>query len=219
MGMNELFSEVTLSRKTFRLVTRDIEIYHADSIDEIVDRIPEEEFIKDERFPYFFAIWDSGVVLANVMLESVYGIEKKTILELGAGTGITGVSLATGGARVIFTDYEEFSLELCARNCVANGIENYDVQLADWREFPTIDEPIDIVVAADVLYEKKQVEPLYQTVKSYLDKGTPVYLADPNRGHIKAFLELVRQGDYNIKTLTDGDSKFGRVNIYQIERK
>jgi len=211
---------IPLKSRVFSFKTKDITINYTDSIDSIVNEMTQEEFGEDERFPYYITIWDSGPVLATWLIENIENIDTMTILELGSGTGVTGVALATAGCRLIFTDYEEYSVELCARNAIQNGIKNYDCLTADWRNFPDIDEKIDMVVCSDVLYEEKQVIPLYSVIKKYLKLNTAVYISDPQRGHINTFIDLLQKDNFSVKPVyqkINGVTPFKTITIYEIK--
>ncbi len=222
--MDEIFSGVKLKSKQFCCGDKTFKIDYSDDLDAIIDQMTNEQFEKDERFPYFFAIWDSGVLLAEYILRNLKSLKGKTVLELGAGTGISGIALGLNSdCRVIFTDYEEYSCRLCRHNCEINDLHDFDTIAADWRDFPEIDENIDIVICSDVLYEKKQVLPLFNVLNNFLQKGLPVYLADPGRAYIGQFLQLVKDNGYSIKISKEKDVKENKLlsetNIYLIENQ
>jgi predicted nicotinamide N-methyase len=224
MEMKDIFSNVKLKSKQLSCGNKKFKIDYSDDLDSIIDQMTNEQFEKDERFPYFFAIWDSGVLLAEHILNDIPALQEKTILELGAGTGISGIALAiNSNCRVIFTDYEEYSCRLCRHNCEINNLHNFDTVTADWRDFPEINENIDIVICSDVLYEKKQVAPLFNVLNSFLQRKIPVYLADPGRAYIGQFLQLVKDSGYSIKASKEKDVKENKLlsetNIYVIENQ
>lgn len=222
MGMNEIFSNVKLKSKQFCCGNKNFKIDYSDDLDAIIDQMTNEQFEEDERFPYFFAVWDSGVLLAEYLINNSLSLQGKTVLELGAGTGVTGIALAMNvDCRVIFTDYEEFSCQLCHHNCEINNLNNFATLVADWRDFPEIEENIDVVICSDVLYEKKQVAPLFNVLNAFLQKKIPVYLADPGRAYINDFLSLVKDAGYSIKASKEKDMKENKLlsatNVYVIE--
>ena len=50
------------------------------------DLIREEDFVKDERLPYWADVWPSSIVLASKLME--LNGRGKTALELGCGVGL-----------------------------------------------------------------------------------------------------------------------------------
>lgn len=224
MEINEIFSNVKLKSKEFYCGNKSFRIDYSDDLDAIIDQMSNEQFEQDERFPYFFAVWDSGILLAEHIIDSCANLQGKTILELGAGTGVCGIALAANeNCRVIFTDYEEYSCRLCRHNCEINNLHNFDIIAADWRKFPDIKENIDIVVCSDVLYEKKQVIPLFNVLDKFLQNKIPVYLADPGRTYINNFLQLVKDAGYSIKMSREEDKKENKLlsatNVYLLENQ
>lgn len=224
MEINEIFSNVKLKSKEFRCGNKSFRIDYSDDLDAIINQMTNEQFEEDERFPYFFAVWDSGILLAENIISTSPNLSGKTILELGAGTGVCGIALAVNeNCRVIFTDYEEYSCRLCHHNCEINNLHNFDVVTADWRNFPIIKENIDIVVCSDVLYEKKQVVPLFNVLNKFLQNKIPVYLADPGRAYINDFLQLIKNAGYSIKNSVEKDRKSNNLlsgtNVYLIENQ
>jgi predicted nicotinamide N-methyase len=81
------------------------------------------------------------------------------VVELGCGLGVPSLVAAARGAAVTATDWAEDAVELLGRNAAQNGLQ-VRVEVRDWRE--PWDERFDLVLAADVLYEHRNVEPLVE---------------------------------------------------------
>ena len=86
----------------------------------------------------------------------------KAIIELGCGTGISGISLLVANvdtpSTVTFTDFDKPALDLCRRNCESNIDEQsrYSIQQLEWgSSLPEGIVPVsfDTVIATDVLYD------------------------------------------------------------------
>jgi predicted nicotinamide N-methyase len=94
---------------------------------------------------------------------------------------------ALGGADVLATDADEEALELLERNARENGlsVETARVQWEAPREL-VARGPFDLVLAADVLYERTSVAALVSLLPRL---GGEVWLADPGRPAVEAFLE------------------------------
>lgn len=219
MRLPDKYHQLELKNRIIRTKLRDIIIHYTDNIDSIVDSMSADDFGDDERFPYFLNIWDSGPVLSEYIIQSYEDLKGKTVLELGSGTGVAGVVIATSGCRIIFSDYEEYSLELCRKNAVANGIKDFKTILGDWREFPDLSEKIDIVVCSDVLYEKKQVIPLSNIVKRFVLTGSTAYISDPGRGHIENFLDILKGADLKTELVYEHKNQvtdLRNIKVYKI---
>lgn len=135
--------------------------------------------------PYWSILWRSGVALAR----ELDGVARRglRVVELGCGLAVPSIVAARAGADVLATDASSDALSLVARNARANGVR-VETALVDWAEPEALIRraPFDVVLAADVLYERDSVAPLL----SLLPRLTrEVWLADPGRPAADAFLE------------------------------
>ena len=135
--------------------------------------------------PYWSVLWRSGVALARE-LDGV-AIRGLRVLELGCGLAVPSIAAARAGAAVLATDACGEALELVARNARANGVR-VETATVDWAEPDELvgRAPFDLVLAADVLYERAGVAQLL----SLLPRLAPeAWLADPGRPGAGAFME------------------------------
>jgi predicted nicotinamide N-methyase len=117
--------------------------------------IDEDAFADDEFLPYWAELWPAGLALARALPSRLAGA---TVVELGCGLGVPSLVAATRGAAVTATDWSRDAVDLLRTNAERNGIR-LEVRVADWREFGG---SFDLVLAADVLYERRNVEPLVE---------------------------------------------------------
>jgi predicted nicotinamide N-methyase len=170
--------------------------------------------------PYWSVLWRSGVALAH----AVAGAELAglRVVELGCGLGVPSLAAARAGARVLATDAEPEALELLDRNARENRLE-VGTACVDWRAPDALVArgPFDLVLAADVLYERSAVGPLLALLPRLAGE---VWLADPGRPAAEAFLAAARErwsvatepaGGIEIHRLTNADERRsdGRVGI------
>lgn len=149
--------------------------------------IDEREFARDEFLPYWAELWPSGRALAD----HVAGLELDgcDVLELGCGLGLPSLIAATRGARVLATDWAGDAIMLLSRNAARNALE-LDAELLDWRDpemYPT--RRFDVALAADALYEQRNVEPLLCCLAATLAPNGRALVADPGRRHAASFPE------------------------------
>ena len=123
------------------------------------DLIDEEAFARDEFLPYWAELWPAARALAAA-LPDVDGLR---IVELGCGLGLPSLVAAARGAVVTATDWAEEAVQLLRRNADRNGID-LRVERRDWRE-PSV-ERFELALAADVLYERRNVEPLVERLST-----------------------------------------------------
>src|SRR5216117_1918624 len=67
------------------------------------DLIKEEDFVEDERLPYWADIWPSSTILAAQILSRP--AKNKRLLELGCGLGLATTAAMAAGYEVRATDY------------------------------------------------------------------------------------------------------------------
>lgn len=132
-------------------------------------------------------VWRGAFLLADLILSQPTTFRGATVLELGAGTGLTSVVMATVAKTVYCTDVGEDLLSMCQKNVTLNrhlmepaGGE-VRVRLLDWlrhdlctdadAEFGwTEDEVADlhdnttIIIAADVCYDDDLTDALFRTL-------------------------------------------------------
>jgi len=145
--------------------------------------ISEQEFARDEFLPYWAELWPSALALADVVAgRDVAGLD---VLELGCGLGLPSLVAGRDGARVLATDWADEALALLRANASCNGVA-LETRRLDWRE-PGELGTFDLVLAADVLYERRYVDVLAELLPRL---GREVLLADPGRPFLRPFLEL-----------------------------
>jgi predicted nicotinamide N-methyase len=147
--------------------------------------------------PYWSVLWRSGVALARELSNAP--LAGRRVIELGCGLGVPSLVAARAGADVLATDGEVEALEMVSRNARENGLEVETARFA-WDDEPELGR-FDLVLAADVLYERSSVALLLSLLPRL---GAPeVLLADPGRPAAVAFLEQARE-HWTVET-TDRD--------------
>ena len=135
--------------------------------------------------PYWSVLWRSGVALARELCGEA--LRDVSVVELGCGLAAPSIAAARAGAAVLATDACRDAVTLVARNAQLNDVR-IETATVDWAEPERLVRraPFDLVLAADVLYERASVAPLL----SLLPRLAPeAWLADPGRPAAGAFLE------------------------------
>jgi predicted nicotinamide N-methyase len=127
--------------------------------------IDEEAFARDEFLPYWAELWPAARALASALPADLTGVR---VIELGCGLGVPSLVAAARGALVTATDWAEDAIALLTRNAAANGLA-VRAEVRDWREpwraeSGELDE-FELAIAADVLYEQRNVEPLLERLR------------------------------------------------------
>jgi predicted nicotinamide N-methyase len=115
--------------------------------------LDEQAFAEDEFLPYWAELWPAGLALAAALPP---GLQGRRVVELGCGLGVPALVAAARGARVTAVDWAAEAIALLRENAARNALALEAVH-ADWRAFAG---SFDLVLAADVLYEARNVEPL-----------------------------------------------------------
>jgi predicted nicotinamide N-methyase len=135
--------------------------------------------------PYWSVLWRSGVALARE-LDGV-ALRGLRVVELGCGLAVPSLAAARAGATVLATDACAEALRLVARNATANDVR-IETAIVDWTKPDALvtRAPFDIVLAADVLYERASVAQLLSLLPRLAGQA---WLADPGRPAAEAFVE------------------------------
>jgi predicted nicotinamide N-methyase len=108
------------------------------------------------------------------------------VVELGCGLGVPSLVAAARGADVVAVDWAAEAIALLHTNAAANGLP-VDARVADWRAFGGA---FDLALAADVLYEARNVEPLLGLLPALAPE---VLLGEPGRPAAAEFLRRARE--------------------------
>jgi predicted nicotinamide N-methyase len=145
----------------------------------LADSVDPATFAVDERFPYWSEIWPSSLGLAGYLsrMEIPCGLPA---IELGCGTGLCGVVAALRGARVTFTDYERDALSFARANHALGTGRPGPTRIFDWRD-PPRNLSAGLVLASDVIYESRFIEPFLNALKRTTAPGGMALVAEPWR--------------------------------------
>ncbi|CAN5219096.1 methyltransferase domain-containing protein [soil metagenome] len=149
------------------------------------DLISEEDFARDERLPYWADIWPSSLILAEHVL-AMGGSGRA--LELGCGVGLVTSAALTAGFDVEATDYYGDALAFTRLNSLLNTGVEPAVRHFDWRELPQDLEPVSLLLASDVLYERPYAATVAEVLSRLLTAEGRAIVADPGRMAVTEFL-------------------------------
>lgn len=162
-------------------------------------------------------VWDTAVAMARMFEKR--GVRRGTrILELGAGTGLLGMVLATIGATVTSTDAGSVLETL--QEAASRNASDVHVRELDWTK-PRLDDFVgfDMVVASDVLICEQWALALARVVVAL---GIDVYVGTvSSRDGIKPFLTAVGHA-FQITTLPvdafDPDFASDDIIVFQLKK-
>lgn len=131
---------------------------------------PEETRRILEEPPYWCFCWASGLVLARWLAERPEWVRGKRVLDFGTGSGVAAIAAAkAGAAEVVACDLDPLALAACRANAELN-----DVQLSYSGDFFAEADRYDLIIVADVLYDRANLPLLDQ----FLSRGREALVAD-----------------------------------------
>jgi predicted nicotinamide N-methyase len=164
----------------------DVRVLLPRAAEELID---EAEFDRDERLPYWADLWPSARALTRHLLDRRTPPAGRAV-ELGCGVALPSLALRSVGASVIATDYYDEALDFARANAERNGLPPLPTMNLDWRDPPDA-EPFDLVLAADVLYERRNAEALRDLLPRITRPGGEVLVADPGRVYLGDFRDMM----------------------------
>ncbi len=154
----------------------DIWLLHPANADTLIS---EEDFVRDERLPYWADIWPASHVLAKRLM-SLQG-DGQRLMELGCGLGLASIAAVRVGYDVLATDYYYDALRFARVNVFRNTSYEIATRMVDWRDFPSNLGQFDVVTASDVLYEPANADLIAAAIERTLAPGGVALISDPGR--------------------------------------
>ncbi|KAL9658506.1 hypothetical protein ABK040_006046 [Willaertia magna] len=172
------------------------------------------------------AMWTSGFLLIEFILQNLELFKNKNILELGSGIGLTGIVLykilkEQERGTIMVSDYLDIILEncdFCSKNLnqietnmeittIAN--DKLNILKLDWNNLNTLQniqqtvKNIDILLAADVVYDVEVIDCLAE-MTSEIFKSNPqikiiFFVTKRNEKSFELFLNEMKKRNLNVK--------------------
>jgi cyclopropane fatty-acyl-phospholipid synthase-like methyltransferase len=183
-------------------------------------------FEQDEYMPYWAEFWSASLLLAEAVTawgRVADGADPPCVLELGCGLGLVSLVALHLGCRVIASDYDEDALAFLAESVRRNGLPMPEARYVDWRKtYPDL-RP-DRIVAAEVLYETRNLRPVAQFVERHLKPDGIALICDAHRSTADDFETVARHCGLTVETTTaqrpnPADGKPIRGRIFALRHK
>jgi predicted nicotinamide N-methyase len=180
--------------RRFRTVTRTVQIGGRDidllSPANADDLISEDDYVKDERLPYWADLWPSSQILAGEVRTMRLAGER--VLELGCGLGLVAIGASLAGGQVTATDYYDDAVLFATLNVAEATGKTIAARMLDWTAMPQDLARFDLVLASDVLYEPRYAALVASAIAATLVRGGEAIVADPGRIACEDFLNECR---------------------------
>ena len=160
---------------------------------ELVKPTYEQLIIEDATtpFPFWAKIWASSIAICDFLIENPQWVQGKTVLELGAGMGLPSFSMAKYATRILISDHAADAVELLHKNINHLQLTNTSATCIDWNKIPNHINA-DIILLSDVNYAPNEFESLLKILNGFLEKGSTLIIATPQRMMGIPFIESLQ---------------------------
>ncbi|WP_413792846.1 MULTISPECIES: class I SAM-dependent methyltransferase [unclassified Pseudomonas] len=161
--------------------------------------------------PYWSFCWASGLAMARYLAEQPRWVEGKRVLDFGAGSGVAGIAAVKAGAQeVVACDLDPLAIAACQANAALN-----DVELGYSTDFFAEADRFDLILVADVLYDRANLPLLDQ----FLSRGREALVAD---SRVRDFQHPLYRRIDMLQAMTLPDlaepEEFRHVSLYHARR-
>jgi predicted nicotinamide N-methyase len=131
--------------------------------------------------PYWAFAWAGGQALARYILDHAGAVAGKSVIDIGAGSGVGAIAAARAGAlHVVAADIDALAVAAMDLNAAANDVA-ITATTDDWL---SLDAPRgDIVLVGDLFYERPLAERVMAFVRQKAAEGSVVLVGDPRRSY------------------------------------
>ena len=156
---------------------------------------------------YWVFCWASGQVLADFLLRHPQYVAGKRVVDFGCGSGVVAIAAAlAGAAEVIACDIDPL-----ARSAVALNARLNNVALTVVSDFEAIEDAVDLIIVADVLYDRGN----FPWLRRFVARAARVLIAD---SRVKDFdfppyRQIAQCASCTVPDLDESD-EFRDVRIY-----
>lgn len=132
--------------------------------------------------PYWAFAWAGGQALARYLLDNPQIVAGKSVLDLGAGSGLQAIAAAMGGAvDVLAADIDQIALVACGINCAANGTQLKTTE-KDLLDGP-LSRSFDVILVGDLFYERQLADRVLELIERESAAGSLILIGDPQRNY------------------------------------
>jgi len=175
-----------------------------------------ETYLEENNIPppYWAFPWAGGQALTRYVLDHPDLVAGKHVLDFAAGSGMSAVAAALGGAaQVDANEIDPISATVMGMNADLNEVK-LNIVIRDLTGEDAC--PWDVVIAGDVCYERPMAERIFPWLKRLAKQGATVLLADPGRAYLPS-TGLMKLASYIVPTSLELEDRTSRETlVYQI---
>lgn len=134
--------------------------------------------------PYWAFAWAGGQALARYVLDNPEMVAGKSVVDVGAGSGLVAIAAARAGARsVLALEVDRLAVAAIRINASANNVR-VSVSSQDVLEGPLPEA--DVYLVGDLFYERELAERVWSLIELAQRRGSNVLVGDPRRSYFPA---------------------------------
>lgn len=131
--------------------------------------------------PFWAFAWAGGQALARYLLDNPPLVAGQTVIDLGAGSGLTAIAAKRAGAvSVLAADIDAFSCAAVRLNAALNSVA-LDVTGEDL--LARAPDPANVVLVGDLFYERQLAERVMAYIEKAKAAGAQILVGDPQRSY------------------------------------
>jgi predicted nicotinamide N-methyase len=131
--------------------------------------------------PFWAFAWAGGQALARYILDHPETVARRSVLDLGSGSGLAAIAAAVAGASsVLASEVDPFAAAAISLNAAANGVR---IDVAG-DVLDGIGEDAAVILAADVWYERQLADRAITMLRRANRRGADVLVGDIGRAFL-----------------------------------
>jgi predicted nicotinamide N-methyase len=168
--------------------------------------------------PYWAKLWPAAPLLALALARDPPS-KGTRVLELGCGSGLVGLTALALGLDVTFSDYVPLAVELAQENAVRNHLPQARGIVLDWhaRNASSVDQ-FPLVLAADVTYDRTNLDALLDVIGERLSPGGQAWLGDAGRSPAPDFVSRAKNRGWQVHCFDQHDEPLFEFRLGQFLR-
>jgi predicted nicotinamide N-methyase len=163
--------------------------------------------------PWWAFAWAGGQALARHVLDNAALVAGRSVLDLGAGSGLAGIAaMKAGAAWVLAADTDPFAKAAIALNAEANAVA---LEATDRDLLAARPDRFDVVLVGDLFYERPLAERVLAFLEAARAEGAAVLVGDPRRSYFpkERFAEIA---EYCVPVTRDlEDAEIKRASVWR----
>ena len=193
----------------------EIRLHLADDATELWQKTEADLGLLDLPPPFWAFAWAGGQALARYLVDRPEAVRGARVLDFASGSGLVAIAAARAGALAVeAADIDAFALDAIAMNAALNGV----AVAPRGDDLVGRDEGWEVVLAADIFYERDTAGAVTAWLAGLADRGARVLVGDPGRSYFDAarFESLAAYDVPVMRSLEDADVK--RSGVWRFRR-